>query len=52
MKVMMRGSLWIERRCWGNPWLENFTEEATLMEKQKKVLWGQGCRVDDGWDIL
>lgn len=40
MKMMMRGSLWVERRCWGNPWLENFREEATLMEKQKEECFG------------
>lgn len=40
VKLMVRGSLWIEGQCWGNPWLENFTEEATPVEKQKgKCFW-------------
>lgn len=33
MKMMVRGSLRVEGRCWGNPWLENFTEKATVVEK-------------------
>lgn len=40
IKKMARGSLWVEGRCWGNPWLANFTEEATLVEKQKEECFG------------
>lgn len=35
MKMMVRGSLQGVGWCWGNPWLKNFAEEATLVGKQK-----------------
>lgn len=44
MKMMMRGSLQGAGRCWGNPWLENFTEEATVLEKQKRECSGDSYK--------
>lgn len=44
MKMMVRDRLWVEGRCWGNPWLENFTEKATLGEKQKRECFGDGIK--------
>lgn len=37
---MVRDSLRLEGQCWGNPWLEDFTEEATLVKKQKGECFG------------
>lgn len=39
MKMMVRGSLRVKRRCWGNPLLENFTE-TILVEKQEGERFG------------
>lgn len=44
MKVMVRGSLRVEGRCWGNPWLENFTEKATGVGKQKGECFWDWCK--------
>ena len=46
MKMMVKGSLrGGGGGCWGNPWLENFAEEATLVEKQKEEGSGDCWRV-------
>lgn len=40
MRMMVRGSLRVKRRCWGNPLLENFTEKTILVEKQEGEHFG------------